>query len=446
MTENLWIKRLIDSNTLTNQLAVSEAKKGIQDYLASSFFAINAEKIIKLNHSKAVIFGQNEEAQRLTIAASENALVYGFQAHYLDLDDTHEQLRGHPSAVILSTLFAIAKPNDQGSAFIEAYIAGVEIATRLGRLFNPDIYNKGWHSTGFIGTFGAAAAIIKYLSLDEKEANNIFSLVASQASGYRFQFGSDGKPLQAGLAAKHAVEAAYWSARGIEGSNQYFFGKNSLFQMFDIDEQRAKNILEEPWDGDLSIHQPGLWFKAYPFCSAAFRLADGAKSIYGTTNFSLDDIDHVIVTFNPGRDAALVYKQPETGLQGKFSAEYITLLGLEKGTYQQDDFEDRPLSNQQKASLTKVKRQIVPIEKERLSSKVIVKLTNGQSYEQEIFDPLGSPGNPLSEEDHIEKLVASLDDQKLAKMIHQDIQNLDSNRLNSFFKNINGGNKWDHMQ
>lgn len=49
MNENLgikWIKQLIEADPTTNEDAVREAKKGIQDYLAASFFA-NREAIPK---------------------------------------------------------------------------------------------------------------------------------------------------------------------------------------------------------------------------------------------------------------------------------------------------------------------------------------------------------------------------------------------------------------
>lgn len=52
MNENLWIKQLIDADPTIDELAVREAKKGIQDYLASSFFA-NKEPIpVQLNNQQ----------------------------------------------------------------------------------------------------------------------------------------------------------------------------------------------------------------------------------------------------------------------------------------------------------------------------------------------------------------------------------------------------------
>nr|WP_054757610.1 MmgE/PrpD family protein [Liquorilactobacillus satsumensis] len=38
------------------------------------------------------------------------AFLNGFTAHFLDLDDAQAHFRGHPSAVIMSTLFAVTTP------------------------------------------------------------------------------------------------------------------------------------------------------------------------------------------------------------------------------------------------------------------------------------------------------------------------------------------------
>lgn len=437
MNENLWINRLIDAKPLTNQLAVREAKKGIQDYLASSFFAVRNPNVLALNNEQAVIYGQTEKGKRIGPATSHQALVYGFAAHYEDLDDTQSNLRGHPSAVILSALLAIAKPSDSGAKLLEAYIAGIEIAGRLGQVFNPTIYNLGWHSTGFIGVFGATAALIKFLNLDVDMANQAFSLAASQASGYRFQFGSDAKPLQAGIAAMHAIDAVDWALKGITGSDNYLFGTNGLVHMFEVDEAQLQNILATDWAETLEIVSPGLWFKAYPFCSAAFRLADAAINIYQEQPIHLSEIESIDISFNPGRDAALIYTNPKNGLQGKFSGEYVTLLGLTKGKFDPEDFTDDRLDDEVLETIEKVNRVYYSETEKGLSSQIYVKLKDKTTFQAEIFDPYGSPQNPLSEADNKQKLAMGFGNENQARIISQSIEQLEQNNLIEFLQAIN---------
>ena len=85
------------------------------------------------------------------------ALINGTASHALDFDDCSNTLGGHPSAPILPALWAIA-PGASGKAFIAAYAAGVECETRLARAVNFHHYEKGWHPTATLGTFGSAAA------------------------------------------------------------------------------------------------------------------------------------------------------------------------------------------------------------------------------------------------------------------------------------------------
>lgn len=439
MTDNPWIKTLIDSKPLTNERAVIEAKKGIQDYLASSFFADNISEVQQLNDGHPVHYGRIKNTERISYSAAHQALVLAFKAHYVDLDDTHSNIRGHGSAVVLSALLAVADADDEGSKFIEAYISGIEIGGRLGQIFNPRIYELGWHSTNFIGSFAAVAALVKYLDLNEDQANNAFSLVASQAAGFRFQFGTDAKPLQAGIAAKTAIEAVKWTKSGIVASTQFFFGDLGLFHIFDLDSEKAADILNRPWSGSLEIVKPGLWLKAYPFCSAAFRLADAAKNIYSKQAIVFDAIDHVDISFNPGRDAALIYQRPASGFQGKFSGEYVTYLGLTKGQYDQADFEDVSLTGDVDGYLAKFRRVYEPITDKGLSSKICIHFNDGSIIEEEVFNPLGSPENPLSETDQLHKLQTSLNDLELAATIQARIKELDTVRLTMFLQAINGG-------
>jgi len=50
-----------------------------------------------------------------------------------------------------------------GKAALEAFIAGFEVETRIGRGMGLKHYDRGWHSTATFGRFGAAVAAGKLL-------------------------------------------------------------------------------------------------------------------------------------------------------------------------------------------------------------------------------------------------------------------------------------------
>ena len=101
------------------------------------------------------------------LPALSAALVNGAAAHALDYDDVHMAMPGHPSVAILPGLLALAEvKGSSGREVITAFVAGYETACRIGATLKPGHYNLGFHSTGTVGCFGAAAACARLLGLD----------------------------------------------------------------------------------------------------------------------------------------------------------------------------------------------------------------------------------------------------------------------------------------
>src|SRR5215472_11430432 len=119
----------------------------------------------------------------LRLPALSAALVNGAAAHALDYDDVNMAMPGHPSVAILPALL-------------------------------PGHYNLGFHSTGTIGSFGAAAACARLLGLDAEATAIALGIAGTQAAGLKSQFGTMCKPFHAGKAAQNGLLAARLAARG----------------------------------------------------------------------------------------------------------------------------------------------------------------------------------------------------------------------------------------
>src|ERR1700751_6091382 len=101
------------------------------------------------------------------LPALSAALVNGAAGHALDYDDVNMAMPGHPSVAILPGLLALAElRRSSGREVITAFVAGYETACRIGAALQPGHYNLGFHSTGTVGAFGAAAACARLLGLD----------------------------------------------------------------------------------------------------------------------------------------------------------------------------------------------------------------------------------------------------------------------------------------
>src|SRR5438105_15761784 len=143
------------------------------------------------------------------------ALVNGAIGHALDYDDVNLAMPGHPSVAILPGLLALAEARQSsGREIIAAFVAGYETACRIGMALRPGHYNLGFHATGTVGAFGAAAACARLLGLDAPTTAQALGIAGTQAAGLKSQFGTMCKPFHAGKAAQDGLLAARLAARG----------------------------------------------------------------------------------------------------------------------------------------------------------------------------------------------------------------------------------------
>src|SRR5207302_7262842 len=157
----------------------------------------------------ALIFGDSRHLDPLSAT-----LINGVAAHALDFDDCSNTLGGHPSAPILPALWALGG-GVSSKAFIAAYAAGVECETKLARAVHFHHYEKGWHPTATLGTFGSAAACGHLLGLTAEQLANALALAASMASGIKANFGTMTKPFHIGQTTRNGLCAALLAKEGM---------------------------------------------------------------------------------------------------------------------------------------------------------------------------------------------------------------------------------------
>jgi 2-methylcitrate dehydratase PrpD len=149
------------------------------------------------------------------LPALSAALVNGAIGHALDYDDVNLAMPGHPSVAILPALIALAEQRrSSGQEIIAAFVAGYETACRIGMALRPGHYDRGFHATGTVGCFGAAAACAHLLGLDAEATARALGIAGTQAAGLKSQFGTMCKPFHAGKASQSGLLAARLAARG----------------------------------------------------------------------------------------------------------------------------------------------------------------------------------------------------------------------------------------
>ena len=177
------------------------------------------EPVARITRGLALEDGGTAEASVIgsptRLPARAAALVNGAASHALDYDDTHFAHIGHPSVAVIPAALAVAEGTRASSAdFLTAALVGVEASIRTGVWLGRAHYQTGFHQTATAGAFGATVAAARLLGCDGRQMTQALGLVSTRAAGLKSQFGTMGKPYNAGIAAANGVEAALLAARG----------------------------------------------------------------------------------------------------------------------------------------------------------------------------------------------------------------------------------------
>lgn len=343
------------------------------------------------------------------------AMINGASGHALDFDDCQNEIHGHPSVVVWAAVTTLGEVyHISGKQAITAYIAGIEVMCKLCGAIEKTHYGNGWHATGTGGAIGAAVAASKVMGMSVDETVNTIGLACSFASGIRGNFGSMAKPLHAGWAAQNGVTAAYMTKAGVTAMPEILeklCGFVDCYSAEPIDEviryfSRIGTVY--------SVLEPGLQFKAFPCCRGAAWPICAALTLRARVSAVKDyhAIKKVTLYVQPWQNTTLVYPNPKTGLQGKFSGQYCTARALIYGRVVLSDFFDDAVSDSAVQELLPKCEMIAAESIEEYNAKptVIVEMNDGTVYEEKCVDFVGHKNNPMSELQHMEKYLSCVEE------------------------------------
>ena len=257
------------------------------------------------------------------------ALVNGTAAHALDYDDVSDPMYGHPSVALYPALVAVAQSEGcSGADLLDAYVVGYEVTGAVASAL-PILphYYAGWHSTATVGVIASTAAICRLLHLDVERTRWALGIAASSASGSRQNFGTNTKPLHPGLSSWSAVTAARLAQSGFTADDHQLEAPLGYFAMYgeDSDLSAVAKWFDQRW----AILSPaaGVSVKKFPCCYNTHRSADATLDLASEVP-DPGAISAIRVTVEPNGLAPVIHHRPTTGLEGKFSVEYVVAAGL----------------------------------------------------------------------------------------------------------------------
>lgn len=269
----------------------------------------------------ASLFGGEMASPRLA------ALSNGTISHALDFDDTHFDHIGHLSVGIFPAVLALAEKDDVSVAQMSsAFLVGAEGAIRLGMVLGVSHYNRGFHQTATAGAFGATMAAGRLAGLDADAQRRALGLCATRASGLKSQFGTMGKPLNAGLAAANGIEVVQLAQLGLSTSGDGIFGPQGFV------ETHTDNPDLHALRSDMT-NLAGLRFRflnnRYKFhacCHGLHAMIEGLLDLQARHLFEAQDVVRLELRTAPRWLRVCDVKRPATGLEVKFS--YGWLAGM----------------------------------------------------------------------------------------------------------------------
>lgn len=248
------------------------------------------------------------------------ALVNGTVSHALDYDDTHFAHIGHPSVAVLPAALAVAEWDDRILVdLLEAGLIGMELSIRLGLWLGRGHYQVGFHQTATAGAFGAAVAVGRILGFDTDQMRRVLGLTATRAAGLKVQFGTMGKPYNAGLASTAGLEAALLIKQGFEpnaGALDGPFGFGATHQGA-ADVATALDGLGEEWLFETVSH------KFHACCHGLHAALEAALDL----DIAEPEVAEIKIKTHPRWMSVCNQMAPTTGLGAKFS--YRTVIAMQ---------------------------------------------------------------------------------------------------------------------
>ncbi|MBK6317408.1 MAG: MmgE/PrpD family protein [Dehalococcoidia bacterium] len=325
---------------------------------------------------QATLIGSGER-----VTAKQAALVNGAASHALDYDDVVLAMSGHPSVPVWPALLALAEWRG-GSArdVLAAFVAGFEMESRIGMLVMPAHYTVGFHSTGTLGTFGAAAACAHLLGLDQEQWQRALGIAGAQAAGIKSMFGTMCKPLHAGKAAANGLFAALMAERGFTSNPEVL----ETAQGFAATQTTSPNVERALAGLGERFAVRDTLFKYYAACYGTHETIEGVKRIAERQHLGPATIENIQLVVPKGHLAMCNIQEPATALEGKFSLRFTAALALAKGRAGEEQFTDEAV---RQPDLVAVRDRVAVVPQEgdwERGTLVSLRTTDGREFSEQV--------------------------------------------------------------
>ena len=338
-----------------------------------------------------------------TAPVASAAYLNGFQIHGMEYDCVHEPAVVHPMATIFAALSAEAESkNLSGQVLMEAVIVAVDVAVELGVAVTSPLK---FFRPATAGLFGATLGIARLRGFDDATALSAMGCALAQCAGV-MQAHVEGKPtlpVQIAGAARAAVIACDLAENGLFGPESSLEGPFGYFAMFEND---ADAPLAAERLGQVHRITEVSW-KPFPTGRAAQGgivlvqklIAQGA---------TYENVESLTLSAPPIIPRLVERPIPDdmTANYARLCFPYLAPIALKRGTITLTDFSPNDLNDPEIRAFSnrvEVKANHIADPAAFVPQTLTAHLTDGSIVEASIDKLFGSPADPLTREQHLEK-------------------------------------------
>ena len=335
------------------------------------------------------------------------ALMNGMAGHAYDFDDGHRFSTVHLGSAIIPAVLAVAEKEGLSmDDVIRGIVIGYETAIRMGRCVQPAHRARGFHSSGTVGTLGAAMGVAAALDFSREQMKAALAAACSSAGGINemMENVSTMKPYNVGRAAHDGVTAAYVARAGWNGPLDPLVGTFGF--LYTACDNYDDSVLSLETDDSYNIC--GGYHKPYASCRHTHGAVYAAARAAGDNDVNWQDINGISVRMYGQGIKGHDHKAVPGMVAGKMSTPFCVGLVLKTGKIGIDSFTEENLTDPDILALCDMV-ELHPDEEmtswvpSKRAAAVEITTKTGEKFTYQADYAIGEPELPMSMDDFRKK-------------------------------------------
>jgi 2-methylcitrate dehydratase PrpD len=363
--------------------------------------------VVKLMHEWAIAQGTPAKTGTVLwrgsqVNPAQAAVVNGALFEVLDFHDTYIPCFMHAVSGVLPAILAAAEIGGQsGKRFITALSLGLEAELAVSTILTPTGYFRGYVPAGLFGGVGAAAACSALAGYDDEKMRNAIGIAMCTAFGLYVSVGSDTLAYITGATSRSGFTAFELAGRGMTAPLTAFEGEKGML-VTHTDEKSTKidPVLDALGEGEWRIF--GQSYKTVPtetITHAPIELVIAMlPKVKGRTPQKIVfGVSPIVVKIVKERNER--FGLPKSDLEARFDLRYCAAAAWQRGKFTLTEMAASAFTD---AKILAIRDLIELVPEEHRATfngaSLTVTFTDGSQTKLDIEDFLGTPGNPMSDD------------------------------------------------